>query len=643
MNNLFKNLPLPAKLLLIAIIPLLFLLFVGFHLYKEKVQKLDMLESYRQQVTTSQQLIQLTVDLQKELRYSYLYNLKKDLRKEMVSQRQKTDMTMQPLENHTDSSLSGFTDYTFLNNLQTIRAEIDSNTISTDVITSFYINAMYRINTIAGINTSNQSYMRSVSQDLSDQKVISQMMCFLGIIRTNIFNALYTGDNNIGILYGLRGTYDIFRSYEKELLATASPEIIKKYVSLKQASSLLAVDNYIERLFRDYAFDQTFTAESWWKKSGEAMGSLSNLQKTLQQENSAELGVFYNTEQMNRKRTIVVLFLGFILVGIIVFYSIRYINIRLREINRAAQKISKGITGINLGVSTNDVIGQLARSINIMDKNNTIIAETAQAIGKGNFNISVQPRSQADVLGNAIKQMRDELKEFTLQQRNRQQSLTKAILNAQEKERERIGAELHDNINQLLTSVHLYLGFMHSEVEKREELIPKSKKVLALAIEEIRKLSRNLVIPGLRGESLQICIKELINDLALASGIQFHISCEINEDLLTHEMKTAIYRIIQEQLTNVIRYADARRVDIKISVDNEYIILTITDNGKGFDTEKVKKGTGLSSIISRCELLNGELQIVSSPGKGCCLYVAFKTSLLKAVENEENRMAQLAL
>jgi len=94
---------------------------------------------------------------------------------------------------------------------------------------------------------------------------------------------------------------------------------------------------------------------------------------------------------------------------LVVSYIVSIISRTLLELRQASEKISQGITQVDVHVESNDVVGALAKSISKIDINNQALAEAAVAIGKGNFNVKVVPRSKDDILGNAIVQMKEEL------------------------------------------------------------------------------------------------------------------------------------------------------------------------------------------------------------------------------------------
>ncbi|MEJ7767243.1 MAG: PAS domain-containing sensor histidine kinase [Chitinophagaceae bacterium] len=201
--------------------------------------------------------------------------------------------------------------------------------------------------------------------------------------------------------------------------------------------------------------------------------------------------------------------------------------------------------------------------------------------------------------------------------------LTSAVLSAQESERKGIGEELHDNINQILATVQLSLGFALDHPDKRIDLILRSMKNTAFAIEEIRKLSKALIIPGsLKELGLVSSLEELIKDFLMSSKLKIRIySTGFQENNVSEKQMIAIFRIVQEQLNNIIKHADASTVTIRLNKTQKKLSLLIIDNGKGFNTDSHRTGVGITNIINRAELFDGKVDIDSSPGMGCRLQV----------------------
>jgi PAS domain S-box-containing protein len=220
-------------------------------------------------------------------------------------------------------------------------------------------------------------------------------------------------------------------------------------------------------------------------------------------------------------------------------------------------------------------------------------------------------------------------KELALQQKLKQQQLTEVVLGAQERERFELGQELHDNINQILATSKLYLDVAIEEKEPRMELLAKSRKNISMAIEEIRKLTKDLIAPSLNDLGLAQSIKELIRSIQSVGKMKIRLNISgLDEENLLPEQKINIYRIIQEQLNNILKHAQAGTVVIELNKVKEQVRLRLTDDGKGFDPRVRRHGVGISNIISRAELYNGKVEIESAPGKGCQLVVVLNSKAL---------------
>jgi two-component system, NarL family, sensor histidine kinase UhpB len=210
--------------------------------------------------------------------------------------------------------------------------------------------------------------------------------------------------------------------------------------------------------------------------------------------------------------------------------------------------------------------------------------------------------------------------------RLQKQQLVEAVLNAQENERKTIGAELHDNINQVLTAVKLSLGFA-VEYKDNKTLIEKCEKNVEKVMEEIRKLSKQLILPSnLKELGLVQSIQDMMSEVLHLSTISWKVFPKgVKENLLSEEQKLTLYRIVQEQLNNILKHAEATSIVISLNVSDSTVQLKIADNGKGFDTTKRRNGIGITNIINRAELFNGKVKIDSNPGGGCILEVTLNS------------------
>jgi PAS domain S-box-containing protein len=215
-------------------------------------------------------------------------------------------------------------------------------------------------------------------------------------------------------------------------------------------------------------------------------------------------------------------------------------------------------------------------------------------------------------------------RELSQQQERRQKELSKAEINAQEKERTKIGEELHDNINQLLVTSKLFLGHALQTGQYKTNTV-RSMECINQAVEEIRQLSKGLVGPS-RAASIGLVasVTDLVIELTALKNIRINFDHDSFQEEKTDEgLKLIIYRIIQEQLNNIFKHAESSEVTIQLVHRDARLELWIKDNGKGFDTTKKRKGIGLANIAGRVVAYNGKVDIFSSPGNGCSLCVIF--------------------
>jgi PAS domain S-box-containing protein len=214
---------------------------------------------------------------------------------------------------------------------------------------------------------------------------------------------------------------------------------------------------------------------------------------------------------------------------------------------------------------------------------------------------------------------RKRLEEKIIRQKVQQQKeITKAALEVQERERNFLGSELHDNISQILTAVKLQLKHYLDNPHTAKDIITSSHTYLAMAIEEIRTLSQRLVTHRFDEDSFTEAIFILIKGLSIEQIVAFNFE-GLDECAVHESIKLTLFRIVQEQLNNISKYAKATKVTITISNDTKGVSLQICDNGIGFNTKAKRAGVGLTNIYNRVESYNGTIDIRSAPGQGCNL------------------------
>ncbi|RYZ00863.1 MAG: PAS domain S-box protein [Chitinophagaceae bacterium] len=207
---------------------------------------------------------------------------------------------------------------------------------------------------------------------------------------------------------------------------------------------------------------------------------------------------------------------------------------------------------------------------------------------------------------------------------NKQWEITNAIIRTQERERAQLGLELHDNVNQVLTTVKLYNELYMTGVVRDGSLLERSARYLQECIDEIRSISRRLSAPTLGKIALNDSIQELVTSINLTHRLEITYSgCGAEECAVSEELHLAIYRIVQEALNNIIKYAGAKKATIGIHSTGAEICLHIQDDGQGFDAGARSSGIGLTNMKTRAENLHGSFELRTAPGAGCSIRVCF--------------------
>ncbi len=231
------------------------------------------------------------------------------------------------------------------------------------------------------------------------------------------------------------------------------------------------------------------------------------------------------------------------------------------------------------------------------------------------------------VLG-AIRDLTDKKKlekQLLDEQSQRHKEITQATIVAQEQEKAIISKELHDNVNQILMSAKLFMDTAKKTPEQTNELLDKAIEYQLIALQEIRKLSKSLSTSHIKTVGLKESVTDIVQNMKLLQQVDVHfIFNKRVEAKLSQDQKLMLFRIIQEQTSNIIKHAEAKTVQIMINEMNEVVHLVISDDGKGFDSANNNtKGIGFINITSRCEAYNGTVNIISSPGNGCSVELCF--------------------
>ena len=646
MNPFFRKLPLTLKLSLIGIVPVLFLFYFAFVINKEKTRKVELIRNYIEHVEQSKTVRELISQLGRERRVSYQYALKTGDHKNVSEERAKTDSVINLLKKSDDLGLYKFSEYTFLDNLPKTRSQLDTvKDFGTYRIIQFYTNAIYRLNTLNATNPPGNTFLKPVYQDLIAQKTLSELITFLGIIRTNVYDVLYTNDHVYETLFGTYGVYQVYKTYEKEFLVKASPASVKEFKQNAESTPYHFTMSYLDKVFGTFKFDSTYSAAEWWEVSTEGMRVLKKQQETLWESADKRMKDIYQHELNLKNVTLIFLIISILFVTGLLTYLVTHIRSLLREIKQAARKISRGETGLNLQNMPKGTIGSLAKSIIQIDKNNLLLAQAAKEIGQGNFNVLIKPRSEKDLLSISIKKMKADLRNFAAE-KDKIQKETEELVQRRDEFFSIASHELKTPITSLKAYTQLLLmdaeGLYEKQnlvmLSKMDNQIDKLTSLISVLLDSSKvqagKLSYNkqpFEINKLTGE--------IIEELRPTSPNQELIfQADIKAEVLGDRERIA--QVIKNLLLNAIKYAqDSKKIIVKLSRTGNNVICSVQDFGKGIlDIEHTKiferfyrvlgnnlhtyPGLGLGLFISKeiIEKHGGKIWVESERGKGSTFY-----------------------
>lgn len=647
--------------MLIGFIPLAILFYLSVQLYTEKDQKVNLLSSYIDGMHQSRDITMMIDNLQKERKYSCEYALKKDLQTEMLKQRPKTDSIIQRLSAY-KRTLGDFKSYTFLENLKNVRTAIDSGHMAFNIVMDYYTNMIFRFNTLNTLPTESNIYLDPAYKDLVSQKLLSEMVTYLGIMSANIYNALYTRQYMIEILVGTGGVYRVYNTYKTEFLQKASPEGANAFKKLQEKAALKKTDTYLDKLFSKYAYDSTYNHIEWGNISFAAIEDLRHLQQTLLKNAESKVNNIYNKEKRSKEQTLIFLVLTLAFVIGIVAYTIHIITRMLTELKLAAQKISKGETGLRIKTNSNDAIGSLADSISKIDENNKKLAEAATAIGKGNFTVTVQPRSENDLLGNALVVMKNNLEYYINEITNAKEEIAGLNKNLEKKVRERtaqlemVNKELeafsysvsHD-LRAPLRAIGGYAQILQEDYGKKFD--PEAGRLTTTIVSKAKMMGQlidDLIMFSKMGRK-EIAIDSKVKMQELAESTMAELLQQ--ENVSSHHVQinaladcmgepNLIKQVWVNLISNAIKYSSTEEkpvIEIGYLENPSEHIYYIKDNGVGFDMKYAHKlfgvferlhsqekfqGTGIGLALAKriIEKHNGRIWAEAAINKGATFY-----------------------
>lgn len=223
-------------------------------------------------------------------------------------------------------------------------------------------------------------------------------------------------------------------------------------------------------------------------------------------------------------------------------------------------------------------------------------------------------QASKDLDNSALRQAEERMHRMEIEQ---QLEIFKVSLETLEEERHRISESLHNGVGQILYGVKISLSGLDQDASREEYFKTKTytDKLLSEAIRETRRVSHELMPVTLDEFGLKTAIEDIGRQLK--DGVQFNFHFKGLNRRLERYLELAVYRTVQELMTNIVKHAEATKASVAIALEAKDIKIKVEDNGQGMSTSgNHKSGIGLSSIKSKIKLLNGEVDISSSAGSG---------------------------
>ena len=202
-------------------------------------------------------------------------------------------------------------------------------------------------------------------------------------------------------------------------------------------------------------------------------------------------------------------------------------------------------------------------------------------------------------------------------------NIMKAIIKSQEDERYEIGGELHDNVCQVLAASQMNLGLLKKSLAPPGmPMFDQCRQNIGLALNEIRNLSHRLAPAFFDDSNLEEAFRRLFKTFNMDDHVfLLHVDASVLKYPVNLDIQLNIYRILQEQLRNIQKYARATSIEVDVIRYNKKLKMRIADNGVGFNVDAHKRGIGLANMKRRTELFSGRFEIYSSPGNGCTVII----------------------
>ena len=309
-------------------------------------------------------------------------------------------------------------------------------------------------------------------------------------------------------------------------------------------------------------------------------------------------------------------------IAVLISFALMIVTLTLvKRIVHPIENLTRLIDTISLGKFnqpfrkqnfSKDEIGMIEDAIINLQQRISATATFAEAIGQGNFSSEYKALSNEDTLGNALLKMRDDIVDGKEKEKILTKQKTSALIEGQEKERERLARELHDGLGQMLTAIRLRIGLLKEDNQSKKDI----QQIIDDTIKELRRISNNVMPAVLIDFGLEAGLKSLVD----YSSKLYHLPIELSYEKYAYtqapknnfDITISLYRIAQESINNAVKYSNMTAITIEVYESEKEIDMLIKDNGVGFDVNQKSEGKGLGNMNERAKLIDGKFHIEST-------------------------------
>jgi signal transduction histidine kinase len=205
-------------------------------------------------------------------------------------------------------------------------------------------------------------------------------------------------------------------------------------------------------------------------------------------------------------------------------------------------------------------------------------------------------------------------------QDEKQIDLLNAVLETQESERKRLAEDLHDSVGQVLSAIKLNLHRLDKDKlndhESPTNLLLETRKLTDECIQEIRNIIHNVLPPVLTDFGLIDALQALCDKLGQNTNIKITFTKNLADERFPSEIELTLYRMAQELFGNAVKHSNATAIQLLLTREGGWLVMSFSDNGVGFDMDNIKHGFGIKNLQSRAQFINGKIHTYSKPLNG---------------------------